>query len=74
MMLLNLLVRLKPHKIYLAGLDGYSVESDNYYKNSLNIYQDSERMSALNKAICCKISSVQKTMNLEFVTPSIYNQ
>lgn len=74
MMLLNLLIRLNPKKVYLAGLDGYDVETSNYYLDRLVLPQEAERMIAMNKSITAKIDDLRQVLEIEFVTPSKYNQ
>ena len=74
MMLLNLLTRLNPRKVYLAGLDGYNVGGRNYYLDRLALPQEAERMLALNNAISAKIKDMRKELDIEFVTPSQYNR
>jgi 4-hydroxy 2-oxovalerate aldolase len=74
MMLLNLLTRLKPKKVYLAGPDGYDVGMKNYYLDRLVLPQEAERMVALNQSITAKIEDLRQTLEIEFVTPSKYNQ
>lgn len=74
MMLMNLLTRLKPSKVFLAGLDGYDIGTSNYYLDRLVLPQEAERMAALNKAISSKINDLRQALAIEFVTPSKYNQ
>lgn len=74
MMVLNLLAKLNIRKVYLAGLDGYDVNLNNYYQACLSLPQEAERMIALNIAITRKINDMRKTLDIEFVTPSKYNQ
>jgi 4-hydroxy 2-oxovalerate aldolase len=72
LLILNLLVKLKPTKVYLAGLDGYSFEKNNYYAERLNLLQDKENILAQNKAMKNKIADLSKKMKIEFLTPSMY--
>lgn len=72
-MLLNLLVRLKPAKVFLAGLDGYKQNGNNYYLNRLNL-QKSDYYKELNKAMTTKIKSIRHDLSVEFITPSLYNE
>jgi 4-hydroxy 2-oxovalerate aldolase len=71
-MALNLLLKLNPAKVFLAGLDGYNPDKANYYAERLNLIQDRERTLAQNKAMKLKIGELSKKLNLEFVTPSMY--
>jgi 4-hydroxy 2-oxovalerate aldolase len=72
-MALNLLLKLNPAKVFLAGLDGYNPDKANYYAERLNLIQDRKRTLAQNKAMKLKIGELSKKLNIEFVTPSIYN-
>ena len=74
MMLLNLLARLNPKKVYLAGLDGYNINANNYYQDRLALPQEVERMISMNESISRKISDVSKVLDIVFVTPSKYNR
>jgi 4-hydroxy 2-oxovalerate aldolase len=72
LMALNLLAKLYPAKVYLAGLDGYSFEKENYYLERLNLVQNRETVLEQNKAMKNKIKKLQKKLGIEFVTPSLY--
>ena len=74
LMALNLLVRLKPQKIYLAGLDGYSSDKENYYAERLDLIQNRENIVLQNNAMKNKIADLCKKMNMEFITPSMYEK
>ena len=71
-MLFNLLVRLNPATVYLAGLDGYRIDGNNYYLNRLNL-QNGDYYKELNEAMTNKVKTVSQTLSIEFVTPSLYN-
>lgn len=71
-MLLNLLSRLNPVTVYLAGLDGYKLNGDNYYQNRLKL-QTGDYYKELNEAMIDKIKSARQDLEIEFVTPSLYN-
>ncbi|MCQ2284705.1 MAG: aldolase catalytic domain-containing protein [Bacteroidales bacterium] len=74
LMSLNLLTKLQPAKVYLAGMDGYIFGKDNYIQDNLRNEQDKERFDALNTAIKERISELKEKINLEFITPSLYNE
>jgi len=75
MMALNLLCKLSPSKIYLAGLDGYSLEKNNYCQDRLNIEQDKTHLIKINQAIRDKIKElISCKLSIEFVTPSLYQK
>ena len=71
-MLFNLLMRLEPATVYLAGLDGYQLNGNNYYLNRLNL-QNGDYYKELNEAMTSKVNAVRQSLSLEFVTPSLYN-
>lgn len=71
-MLLNLLTRINPASVYLAGLDGYKLNGDNYYLNRLKL-QTGDYYKELNEAMTNKIKSARQDLEIEFVTPSLYN-
>lgn len=71
-MLLKLLNKLSPNKVFLAGLDGYEVNSVNYYQDRLTFKHDAKRVIQLNQAISKYILDLQKDLFIEFVTPSKY--
>ena len=72
LMALNLLQKLSPRKVYLAGMDGYSMKKGNYYQERLNLIQDRDYVLEMNKAIKHRISEIGKVMDIEFLTPSLY--
>jgi 4-hydroxy 2-oxovalerate aldolase len=71
-MLLNLLAKLHPRKVFMAGLDGYSSVSDNYCQNRLEIKKDVEENEIHNRAMAHRIASLQSVLDFDFITPSIY--
>lgn len=71
-MLLNLLSHLNPATVYLSGLDGYILNGDNYYLNRLKL-QTGDYYKELNEAMTDKIKSARQDLEIEFVTPSLYN-
>jgi 4-hydroxy 2-oxovalerate aldolase len=74
LMALNLLTKLQPEKVYLAGLDGYSFDKENYYAERLNLIQNKEVIQEQNKAMKNKINKLHKKLAIEFVTSSLYNE
>ncbi len=73
MMALNLLTKLHPKKVFLAGLDGYKYGEANYAQADLRQEQDKDRFEKLNNAIRDRISELKEKLIIEFVTPSLYN-
>lgn len=73
MMALNLLTKLHPQRVFLAGLDGYKYGEANYAQADMRQEQDKDRFEKLNQAIRDRISELKEKLNIEFVTPSLYN-
>lgn len=72
LMALNLLIKLHPFKVYIAGMDGYKFGDDNYVEKDLKEEQDNERFEKLNKEISIRLRELSQKLNIEFVTPSLY--
>jgi len=73
MMLLNLLMKLNPTKVFLAGLDGYREKGGNFYQERLTM-SEQENVGELNAAMADRIRELSREMSIEFVTPSLYNK
>ena len=71
-MVLNLLVKLCPEKVYIAGLDGYSSDKENYYLDRLKLSQDNEFLLVRNEIIKNKIKDLKRNLDMQFITPSLY--
>ena len=71
-MLLNLLCRLSPSIVFLAGLDGYSANKANYYLNRLELPTEVNQIEALNSAMTTRIHELKRHLDLHFITPSEY--
>lgn len=74
MMVLNFLLKLKPAKVFIAGLDGYSLDQKNYYQDRLQLKQDKELLMDINKAITDRVKEISNKLPIEFITPSLYNK
>lgn len=72
LMLLNLLIRLQPSKIYIAGMDGYSVDRNNYFQDRLSLEHNREEVEELNSSISKRIKQINNQLDLQFITPSLY--
>lgn len=78
-MLLNLLKRINPWKITIAGFDGFSEESDrNYSDNSFQNERHVNEFATLNKEITAMLQELVETMypscTFELITPSLYEK
>ena len=72
LMFLNLLIKLSPSKVFIAGMDGYETTSNNYYQNRLSLKHDAEQAISINKAVSKRIVQLSKLLDIEFITPSHY--
>lgn len=76
-MLLNLLKRVNPIKIAIAGFDGFDEEAkENYTDDSFQNERHIGEFSTLNKEITSMFDEIMQTMSpgckFEMITPSIY--
>lgn len=76
-MLLKLLKRLNPSKIYISGLDGFNENiGENYLDSSYQNERHIGEFKTLNKEISEMLEEVVETMypscKFEFITPSLY--
>jgi 4-hydroxy 2-oxovalerate aldolase len=71
-MLFNLLQKLNPNTVFVAGLDGFTSEANNYCSDRLEMRNDIDRHNALNDAMSHRIASLSATLDIQFITPSIY--
>lgn len=74
LMLLNLLTKLSPKCIYIAGMDGYGISGANYYQDRLSVKNDIEQSHALNVSISKKLSQLRNQLKIEFITPTLYEK
>ncbi|MBR4696301.1 MAG: aldolase catalytic domain-containing protein [Selenomonadaceae bacterium] len=71
---LQLLHRLGKRKVSLAGFDGFSSESMDYYDASYSFAGNEEFRKQSNEKIRMGIKRLSDEMEIEFVTPSIYEK
>lgn len=71
-MFLREAVALKVGKIYLAGFDGYSKRSDNYFDVSREYSFAKEKAGYLNDYVKEYLQSIDKKIEVDFVTKSRY--
>lgn len=74
MMALELLYKLGVNTVYLAGLDGYKTDGNNYYQERLVLNQNKDNVEIINSKLSAKIAEMSNKLNIEFVTPSLYNK
>lgn len=74
MMALELLHKFNVNTVYLAGLDGYKADGNNYYQERLTFNQDQDNIEQLNSKLSSKIKEMAKKLNIVFITPSLYNR
>jgi len=75
LMLMNLIDRIGASKIMLAGFDGYSINKDeNFFGKNLILNIEDERLLKMNQAIATKIAQMQKKIEINFLTESIYDK
>lgn len=69
----NLLKSVGVTKLYLAGFDGFKIESNmNYYDESLYRPMNSQKVEERNHRTEDYLNSLSKYMKIDFITPTIY--
>lgn len=69
MMLIKLLINLKAKEIYLAGLDGYSLDRElNFIDPTMAIGQTSDRLKLINAGMIKLIDKFRHQIKLTFIT------
>jgi 4-hydroxy 2-oxovalerate aldolase len=68
MMFIKLLIILKVKKVYIAGLDGFSLDmDDNYFDEKLKFSLNKHRMQIINKGLKKLIVEYRNLIEIEFV-------
>ena len=69
MMLIKYLIQLGAVKIFIAGLDGYSVDAiGNYADPQMSFFSGKERFMAMNQGMIHVLKEFKKQIEIEFVT------
>lgn len=69
LLLAKLLLQLDVKKIYIAGMDGYSVNPDeNYADQRMNFYTEKELAERKNAGIISVLKSLRQEIDIEFIT------
>lgn len=72
LMLIKLLVNLKVHSIFIAGMDGYSYNSrDNYYNESMELFNNIKNLDLMNIGMKKFLEEYSKIINIKFITTGI---
>ena len=61
-------------KIEIAGLDGYKIDMDNYNYKETSVIIDNKELLAQNEAIQKSLDILKQKIEINFLTPSIFNQ
>jgi 4-hydroxy 2-oxovalerate aldolase len=73
LMLLQVLIRLKIPKVYVAGVDGYSPDnSNNYFNEYINFLYCNDNVLLRNELIKQEINKLKNNIEMYFITPSLY--
>ena len=71
-MFLRLLSKLGVRKVFLAGLDGYSINRKNYFNESMSLVMSNDVIKNINIGMIKILEKISKEMDLRFITPSKY--
>lgn len=73
LMLLRILIKMKIKKAYLAGFDGYAPDdTKNYPREYIQFLFCDDNVVLRNDAVKKALFALNKEINLEFLTPSLY--
>lgn len=73
LMLAKLLLQLKVRKIYIAGMDGYSIDQDdNYADKKMNFYSEKDIIEKKNLGMISVLKEIGKSVDIEFITTPKY--
>lgn len=73
LMLINLLKKTGVKTVALAGFDGFVYSSSkNYYNEKMINTPEHERQEILNEAVSDYFQKASKTLDIDFITPTIY--
>lgn len=69
LMLAKLLIDLGVRKLYIAGMDGYSINpDDNYADQKMNFYTEGELAEQKNVGMATVLKKFEKSIDIEFIT------
>lgn len=73
MMLIKLLILLGARKVFICGLDGYSVvPTENFADEKMNFYVNKTRFEEMNEGLNRMIERYSKEVPMEFVTTPVF--
>lgn len=73
LMLIKFLIKQGVKKIYIAGMDGYSPNSDeNYADKKMNFYTEKDEAEKKNAGMNAVLKEFSKSINIEFLTSQKY--
>ena len=72
LMFLNLLTKINPLTVFIAGMDGYNTKESNYYQDRLALRHNEEQAHAINEAVSKRIKQLSNQLKIKFITPSYY--
>lgn len=71
-LLIKVLIKLHVKRVILAGFDGFSKYTRNYYDDNFQFYNQAENINAITKAVNDQLSEFQKYIEIEFLTKTHY--
>ena len=73
LMVLKLLIKLNIKNVKIAGMDGYDVNNPYVYNDSSTQFDFSNVAKERNTLIKKELDALKKSINIDFITPSMYN-
>ena len=72
-MVIKLLIKLGVKKVMIAGADGYDEKNPYVYSDAITHFDFSNVAKARNESIKKELNIFKKSIDIEFLTPSVYN-
>lgn len=72
-MLLNYLSSIDNKTVYIAGMDGYRYNEQDYMSTQLQLDYSKNKVESLNVSIMNELHSIRMKLNIEFITESMFN-
>jgi len=73
-LLLNLLINQRVNEVYIAGLDGYKFDADNYSYQEYDRVLEKKALEVHNENVRISLNEITNKISLNFITDSIFNK
>lgn len=67
---INLLIKFKAKRIYIAGLDGYEYNNESYFEKEMQLDYTKEKIDEINNSLNKELLNLKDKVDIKFITPS----